>query len=393
MDISEIKSLLEAQGVAVKASMEKYEGQIATGVSVAKEAKDEVKALSDEFAKMLGKYQNLSQQLVDGVKASHPAAPVSAAQEFVQSEKFKAFVAGNGEVGKVRLELSRPLTGVHSVKSTTIGGSTTVFPQQMPGVIPGGFVPVNVRDVLVTVPVTTNQVNSLREATWNNSAAEASEGSGKKESDITFDNYDVPIRTIAHWLKVSKQLMDDAPAVIAYIDTRLRDGLAQRVEKQLIAGDGTSPNISGLTDSGNFTAYTSTSTDTLTDAINRAKYAQWALGFPPDLVIVNPADWGVMEREREGAGSGQYLYGTPGAMAGMNPFGIQVVLSTQVTAGYFIIGSFRSTVVLYERQGAVVEMGYAGSDFTNNLVTLRAEERLGLGIERPTAVLYGQFSA
>lgn len=393
MDISEIKSLLEAQGAAVKASMEKYEGQIATGVSVAKEAKDEVKALSDEFAKMLGKYQNLSQQLVDGVKASHPVAPISAAEEFVQSEKYKAFVAGNGEVSKVRLELSRPLTGVHSVKSTTIGGSTTVFPQQMPGVIPGGFVPVRVRDVLVTVPVTTNQVNSLREATWTNSAAEASEGSAKKESDITFDNYDVPIRTIAHWLKVSKQLMDDAPAIVAYIDTRLRDGLAQRVEAQIINGNGTSPNISGLTDSGNFTAYTSTSTDTLTDAINRAKYAQWALGFPPDMVIVNPADWGEMERVREGAGSGMYLYGSPGAMAGMNPFGIQVVLSTYVAATNFIIGSFRSTVVLYERQGAVVEMGYTGSDFTNNLVTLRAEERLGLGIERPTAILYGQFSA
>ena len=393
MDMTEIKSLLEAQGAAVKAAMEKYQGQIDTGVTVAKEAKDEVKALSEEFAKMLGKYQNLSQQLVDGVKASNPAPAISAAQEFVQSEKYKAFVAGNGEVSKVRLELSRPLTGVHSVKSTTIGGSTTVFPQQMPGVIPGGFVPVRVRDVLVTVPVTTNQVNSLREATWVNSAAEASEGSAKKESDITFDNYDVPIRTIAHWLKVSKQLMDDAPAVVAYIDTRLRDGLAQRVESEIINGNGTSPNISGLTDSGNFTAYTSTSTDTLTDAINRAKYAQWALGFPPDMVIVNPADWGAMEREREGTASGMYLYGSPGAMAGMNPFGIQVVLSTYVSAGYFIIGSFRPTVVLYERQGAVVEMGYTGSDFTNNLVTLRAEERLGLGIERPTAILYGQYSA
>lgn len=393
MDMSEIKALLEEQGQAVKSAMEKYEGQLQTGVSVAKEAKDEVKALSEDFAKLLGKYNDLSQQMVDGLKAALPAAPLSAAEEFVRSEKFKAFVAGNGEIAKVRLELSRPLTGVHAVKSTTIGGSNTVFPMQMPGVIPGGFVPLRVRDVLVTVPVSTNQVNSLREASWTNSAAEASEGSAKKESDITFDNYDVPVRTIAHWLKVSKQLMDDAPAIVAYIDTRLRDGLGQRVEKQIIAGDGTSPNISGLTDSGNFTAYTSTSTDTLVDAINRAKYAQWALGFPPDLVIVNPADWGEMERTREGAGTGLYLYGMPGMAAGMNPFGVRVVLSTYVPAGYFIIGSFAQTVVLYERQGAVVEMGYAGSDFTNNLVTLRAEERLGLGIERPTAILYGQYSA
>lgn len=388
-----IKAGMDKIGEQVKTAMEKYEGQLQSGVTVAKEAKDEVKALSEDFAKLLGKYNDLSQQMLDGFKSAQPQHVLSAAEEFVQSEKFKAFAAGNGEISRVRLELKRNLTGVHAVKSTTIGGSATVFPMQMPGVIPGGFVPLRVRDALVTVPVSSNQVNSLRESAWTNSAAEASEGSLKKESDITFDNYDVPIRTIAHWLKVSKQLLDDAPAIVAYIDTRLRDGLGQRVEKQIIAGDGTSPNISGLTDSGNFTAYTSTSTDNLVDAINRAKYAQWALGFPPDLVIVNPADWGAMEREREGAGSGMYLYGMPGMNAGMNPFGIRVVLSTYVSAGYFIIGSFAQTVVLYERQGAVVEMGYSDDDFTRNLVTLRGEERLGLGIERPTAILYGQYNA
>jgi HK97 family phage major capsid protein len=391
MDMSEIKALLEAQGTQVKAAMEKYEGQLQTGVTVATEAKDAVKSLSDDFAKLLGKYQSLSQEMADGLKNMRPTATKSAAQEFVESEKFKAFVAANGEIGKIRLELTENLT---SVKSTTLGGSTTVFPQQMPGVIPGGFVPLTVRAALRTIPVgQTNQINSLREASWTNSAAEASEGTSKLESDITFENYDVPIRTIAHWLKVSNQLLADAPAIVAYIETRLRDGLAQRVERQVIAGNGTSPNISGLTDSGNYTAYTSTSTDTLTDAINRAKYTLWAAGFPPDLVIVNPADWGSMERLRESGSSGAYLYGVPGMNAGMNPFGVRVVLSTYVSAGYFIIGAFNPTVVLYERQGAVVEMGYDGNDFTKNLVTLRAEERLGLGIERPTAILYGQFDA
>lgn len=385
---------MDKVGTQVKEAMAKYEGQLTTIGSVAGEAKDAVKVLSEDFSKLLSKYQGLAQQLADGVKgAAGPSAGLTAAQEFVQSEKYKAFVAGNGEIAKVRLELKSSLTGPLAVKSTTIGGPTTVFPQQMPGVIAGGFVPLTVRDALVTVPVSTNQVNSLREATWVNSAAEASEGSVKKESDITFNNYDVPIRTIAHWLKVSKQLLDDAPAIVAYIDTRLRDGLAQRVESQIIGGDGTSPNISGLLDAGNFTAYSSTSTDTLVDAINRAKYALWAIGFPPDLVIVNPADWGAMEREREGNGTGMYLYGLPGMAAGMNPFGVRVVLSTYVPQGDFIIGAFRASVVLYERQGAVVEMGYTGNDFTNNLVTLRAEERLGLGIERPTAIRAGAFNS
>jgi HK97 family phage major capsid protein len=387
MDLSEIKSLLDSQGKQVEAAMEKYQGQVETLGKAHKEVKDEVKAVADEFAKLQADFTTLAQK---GFKIQEADKPLSIGEAFVKSDQFKAFVDGNGQTSRVRYEV--PNQNMTNVKSTTIGGSTTVFPQQMPGVIPGGFVPLTVRQALRTIPVTSNAVNSLREATWTNSAAEASEGSAKKESDITFDNYDVPIRTIAHWLKVSNQLLADAPAIVAYIETRLRDGLAQRVEKQIISGDGTSPNISGLTDSGNFTAFTPESDENLVDSINRAKYTLWAAGFPPDLVIVNPADWGAMERTRENGLTGTYLYGMPGMAAGMNPFGVRVVLSTYVTAGKFIIGAFNPTVVLYERSGTVIEMGYVNADFTNNLVTIRAEERLGLGIERPTAIYYGDIT-
>jgi hypothetical protein len=38
-------------------------------------------------------------------------------------------------------------------------------------------------------------------------------------------------------------------------------------------------------------------------------------------------------------------------------------------------------------------MGYQNADFTNNLITIRAEERLGLGVDRPAGVYYGDFTA
>jgi HK97 family phage major capsid protein len=180
---------------------------------------------------------------------------------------------------------------------------------------------------------------------------------------------------------------------MAYIDTRLRDGLAQRIDAQLLNGNGTSPNLSGLTDSGNFTAYTATSDDLLVDAINRAKYALWATGNMPDVVVVNPADWGAMERTREGAGTGAYLYGMPGVNGMSNPFGVRIVLSNNMAAGKFLIGAIDASCALYVRQGSTIEMGYVNTDFTQNLITIRAEERLGLGVERPTAIRYGNFSA
>ena len=148
-----------------------------------------------------------------------------------------------------------------------------------------------------------------------------------------------------------------------------------------------------MTNSGNFTAYSAVSDDLLVDAINRAKYQLWAIGRTPDTVIVNPADWGAMERTREGSGTGMYLYGMPGTFAGVNPFGVRVVLSANMTPGKFLIGQLNGSAVVYNRQGATVELGHINDDFTKNLVTIRVEERLGLGVERPTGILYGNFSA
>ena len=378
----ELKDIIEAglakQEVKLQAAIEKFEGQRKEKGSVDTEVKGEVRELSDKFKELQSSMIDMAQKQTS---AQGEVAHKSAAEEFVASQQYKDLVAGNTQ--RARIE----------VKNTVTSTGNTVFPDQRPGVIPGSFQPLSVRQILRTIPVTSNMVNSLREASFTNSAAEVSQGAAKNESDATFEQYNVPITTVAHWLKISNQLLADAPAVVAYIETRLRDGLAQRVEAQLINGNGTSPNLSGFTDSGNFTAYTATSDDLLVDAINRIKYTMWASGNMPDTVIVNPADWGAMERTREGSNSGTYLYGTPGMNAGMNPFGLNVVLSHYLAAGKVIVGRMSDAAVLYARSGAVVEMGYVGNDFTNNLITIRAEERLGLGCDRPAGIYFGNFTA
>lgn len=373
MDL-EIKTALDAQGAALDAVMKKFEGQLEEKGKVDSETKAEIKALSEKFETTV---TELSQKM-ESVKADEPVITTAGA-EFIKSEQFKQLLTGNTQ--RARIE----------VKNTVTSGATTVFPQQQPGVIPGNFLPLTLRQILRTIPTTSNMVSSLRELSWTNDAAEVSQGAAKPESDVTFEQYNVPIQTVAHWIKVSNQLLADAPAIVAYIDTRLRDGLAQRIDLQLLKGNGTSPNLSGLTDSGNYTAYTATSDDNLVDAINRAKYALWATGNMPDTVIVNPADWGAMEISK--STYGEYLYKEPGMAAPTNPFGLQVVLSNNMTAGNFLVANLAQSALIYARSGAVIEMGYINDDFTKNLVTIRAEERLGLGVDRPAGILYGAFTA
>ena len=381
----DIKSIVEAGLAKVKAVQDELKTAIdqhTTDIQVHGKSTTELTGKIDALS---GQYKSLNDSLAE-LAQKHSALPasvtgVSAGKEFISSEQFKALAARTVE--KVRME----------VKNTVVADGPTTFPDQRPGVIAGSFVPLTLRALIPTIQVTGNAVNSLRESSWTNNAAEVAQAAQKPESSIIFTPYNVVIETVAHFIKVSNQLLADAPAVAAYIDTRLRDGLAQRIDRQLLLGDGTSPNLSGLTDAGNFTAFTATAGANLIESINKAKYNRWAVGEVVDTVVVNPADWAAMEILREGTGTGAYLYGAPGAVGNMSPFGVQVVISANMPAGKFLIGSLRGAATIYQRQGAVVEMGFVNDDFTKNLVTIRAEERLGLAVDRPAAIMYGNITA
>ena len=378
----EIKEIIEAglkkTSEKLEAAISTFDGQIKESGKAATEAKAEVKTLSEEFEKLSGQMLELAQKQSEGYRG--PAKPLSVGEQFVKTPEFDTFRKGNSQ--KIRVE----------VKNTVLADYlTTTTPQYVPGVVPGAFRPLVINDILPQYQTSTDMVVLTREASFTNNAAEVSEGELKPQSAITFNKYNVPIETVAHWLKVSKQLMMDAPAVVSYIETRLRFGVDARVDNQLLNGNGTSPNISGLLDSGNYTVYTPTSDDSLIEAINRAKYDLWALGYMADAVIVNPGDWG--DQEIAKGTDGHYLYGGPGLNSGMNPFGIRVVISPQMPSGSFLIGNFRVATGVWNRESTVVEMGYENDDFTRNLVTLRAERRLGLEVSVPAALLGGSFTS
>lgn len=385
--MDDIKSVVESGLKAVEtkmdAAIEKVNGQIAENGKASTDAVNEVKSLSEDFKRMSDRLQEMEQK---GVKVQEKAKPQSFGQQFTQSESFKAFASGGA--ARARLEIKNTILGDE-------GGPGGITPVQQPTrVVPLGQVPATVRSILPRGTTTANAIAGIREASSVNNAAETAEGALKPESDIVLAEYTVPIRTIATVIKVSKQLMDDAPAVASYIDTKLRYFVDNRIEKQLVIGNGTAPNISGLLDTGNFTAYTATAGDNLADAINRAKYTMWSAGFRPDAVIVNPADWGTLERLREGAGTGPYLYGMPGTNAGTNPFGIEVVMSPYVPVGTMLIGAFRVATMLWEREGVTVEAFEQDEDnVQRNLITIRAEARLGLEVSVPSAIYAGAFTA
>lgn len=373
MDTNDIKAALDTHGEAVKQAIAKYDARLADAGKVDEEIKNEVRVLSEKFESTVTEIA----QKMESFKGQEADA-LTAGAEFVKSAEFAALIGRQSQ--SARVEVKNTVTSV---------SGTTVYPQNNPGIVPGAFKPLTIRDILPSGTTGAIMVVGTKEASRTNSAAEVLQAGAKAESALTFSQYNVPIETVAHFIKVSNQLLADAPAVVSYVDNFLRYGLEERIDLQLLKGDGTSPNISGIQDTGNFTAFTPAAGANLVESINKAKYQLWANGYVPDAVIVNPADWAAMELQREGTGTGAYLYGAPGTHASTSPFGVRVVLSGNQTVGTFTIGAFNRSSMVWNRQGITVEMGYVNADFTNNLVTIRAECRLGLETRVPGAVLSG----
>lgn len=306
-------------------------------------------------------------------------------EQFIKSARYADFAGG--QMNKLRVE----------VKNTLVGSDTNVAPDRKPGIVGGAFVPFSMESLLPSTSTSSNAIEFTKEASFTNSAAEAAEAAQKAESALTWSLVNMPVSTVAHWIKISKQLASDAPALAAYVNTRMRYGVNQKVDVQLVVGDGTAPNISGTYDTGNYTAHGYANAvlgSTLKKLVLFRKIIAdlYSAGFPPDAIVLNPADWAAIEIELFTTAAGQTLYNVNSAGQAYL-FGLPVIQALGMAADTFQIGRFSEAYMLYNREGVVVEMSDSDSDnFTKNLITLRAERRLALATEKPAAVRGGDLT-
>lgn len=104
---------------------------------------------------------------------------------------------------------------------------------------------------------------------------------------------------------------------------------------------------------------------------------------------MHPSDWTRITLTKDG--NGQYIFGNPGTPVAQRLWGVPVVTTTAMSVDKFLVGNFRAAATLYDRWSARVETGYVNDDFTKNLVTILAEERLAQAIKQPGALVYGDF--
>lgn len=210
------------------------------------------------------------------------------------------------------------------------------------------------------------------------------EGATKHHIHVPYGPVTVSLSKIAAYFKESDELLEDAPFLESAINNRGEYEHALAVERFLLT--------QLLTTSGiQTTAFASSAADTIFTAMTDI---QTATGYTADSIVLNPADYQSLrlakDSNKQYLGGGYFTgaYGN-GAVA-INPgvWGMNTVTSPNVAKGTALVGAFKAagSVVTKAGSGLRVEVSNSNeSDFIQNLVTVRIEERMALAVRVPAA--------
>jgi HK97 family phage major capsid protein len=266
-------------------------------------------------------------------------------------------------------------------------GGALVIPQYLPGIMQRPTPRLVVADLLASGTTDSNLITYMVETAFTNAAAAVAEGAAKPESTLTFAPASEPVRKLAHWLPVTEEMLEDVPAIRSYIDARLRLGVEIEEEDQLVNGDGTAPNISGILDrAGLGAAVARGAAESNADAIFRQIMTLYGASYiMSDGIVMNPADW--VSTVSTKTQQGNYLTAGPfSPIQSPTLWGLPVAVTPAIVAATSLVGAFKQAAQVFRKGGIRVEASNSHQDyFIKNLVAIRAEERLALAVYRPGA--------
>ena len=382
--LRQIDKLCDSVDAKLAAFAVKSAGELETVGKVSVDTKNAIDALGIEQRVLADQIRTIEQKAT----AQGDSAPAD--------ESYGAQFVKNAEYAGFQRKTSRGSMGLE-LKNTVTNAIGNTFSERRPGLVENAFREFTIEQLLTSIPTSSNAIDWVRENVFTNAAAEAAEGAQIAESSITFTTGTMPVQNVAHFIKITRQLSMDNASLAAFINRRMVYGVNFRVESQLVSGNGTAPNIEGITKAGNFTAhgYSAASLTALgLSPTNRLDLIGKMIGdcaladYPADVVIMNTADWWNLRLSKDT--QGRYLLGDPASAVAPTLFGRPVVASNAMVVGSVWVGSLSQAMTLHNREGIVVDMSDSdGNNFQLGLVSIRAMRRLALTVEKPAAARYG----
>lgn len=384
----EVKAAFEKQHDAVKALAEEALSEAKKGNALSESIKEKSDEALLKMNETKARLDDIEQKMARGGKDDDEARKSIGAQ-FTDSEAVKKFIAdGAPRGGKADLRIKATLTTATTDTAGAVGDGVAVT--RLPGVLALPQRRMTVRDLISPGRMDGNTLEYVKETGFNNNAGMVAETAAKPESDIKLDVVSTGAKVIAHWMKASRQALDDVSFLRSMIDQRLLYGLAYKEESQLLNGDGTGQNLNGIiTQAIAYSAAFAVTAETAIDKMRLAMLQAALAEYPATGHVMHPTDWARVETTKDT--TGRYIIGNPQGTIAPTLWGLPVVATQAISVDKFLTGAFRLGAQVFDRWDARVEVGYVNDDFTKNLVTILAEERLALAVYRPEAFIYGDL--
>lgn len=314
---------------------------------------------------------------------------------FVSSNEFKAFKSAlRDRNASVRLELSAAPETTQASNSAT---RTSLAQPYEAGIVTDPRQVLAIESLFGKINIDVNAYQYIKYGFTTTLTATGpavvSEGSAKPESNYSGIIKTGTIKTLAHWTKMTEQMIADNGNIVAFINDDMQYQLNKVIDAQIVNGTG-SGQLEGLSASGNYTDYITgagiDTGDTVIDLILKVKTKMEAANIRNISLLLNPVDWCKVLCSKNV--NKDYLIPGIVDIPQQRIWGVPVILSGSVTSGKFHMGNFYEGGKIFERQGVTVEMARSGDDFEKNLMTLRVERRMDFAVVQPKALAYGDFS-
>lgn len=293
-------------------------------------------------------------------------------RHFVESEAYKA----RGKSATIDVE-------VKTLFETGAGWDPEVTRTRGP--IEAALRPIQVTDLIPMGTTGQAAIKYMEETTAANAAAEAAEGGQYAESALALTEKTSAVQKIATFLPVTDEQLEDVAQAEGYIDRRLRFFLRQRLDLQILVGDGISPNLRGLLSVVGIQSQAK-GADPIADAVYKAMTLVRVTGRAvPGAVIFHPTNWQDVRLLR--TVDGIYIWGNPSEAGPERIWGLPVAQSDAITLGKSLVGDYANFTEVAIRRGIEVKISDSHSDyFIKGKQAIRADMRAALIVYRPAAL-------
>ena len=244
--------------------------------------------------------------------------------------------------------------------------------------------PVQVTDLVPSMPWDQAAYKYMDETTFTNNAAEAAEGAAWGEAALAYTERTVTIENITVWLPVTDLQLESVPYLTTRLNTRLPFMLRQRLDGQLLNGDGVTPNILGVNNKVGIQTQAK-GADPVLDAILKAAVKVQHTGFAlANAVVLEPTDLQDIRLTR--TADGIYILGSPTDATIQRIWGMTPVAAGAQTTGTAVVGDFANYSELLINRDVTVKVSNSHSDyFVKGKQAIRADIRVASAWTRAAA--------